>query len=69
MRRSNTGLTVTLAFVAIALASLHIVYTVESNRQILQGTFFASGILIMSGGAIYDTRLRLQSHGPMLHDF
>ncbi|MBD8093293.1 hypothetical protein IFT48_25180 [Pseudomonas fluorescens] len=69
MKAPNARWTITLCAVASVLVFLHIAYSAQSNRQMLQGTFFASGILIMSGGAVYDTSLRLQSHGYKLHDF
>ncbi|MBX7276727.1 hypothetical protein K2E95_14485 [Pseudomonas sp. ERGC3:01] len=69
MKAPNARWTVILCAVTSVLVFLHIAYSAQSNKQMLQGTFFASGILIMSGGTVYDTSLRLQSHGYKLHDF
>ncbi|MBL4981652.1 hypothetical protein [Pseudomonas fluorescens] len=69
MRPFNIRYTIALTLAAIVLVVLHIAYSAQSSRQIFKGTFFASGGIIMSNGDVYDTRLRLQSHGYKLHDF
>lgn len=60
---------ITWSGLVVILVVLHIVYSAQSSRQILQGTFFASGVLIMSSGVVYESSQRLQSHGYKLHDF
>ncbi len=69
LKALNIRWTIILCGLAMILVLLHVAYSAQSNRQILQGTFFASGVLIMSNGIVYNSSLRLQSHGYKLHDF
>jgi hypothetical protein len=65
----NVRWSMTLGALIIVLVIAHIAYSAQSRTQILQGTYFASGVIVMSNGTVYDTNLRLQSHGHKLHDF
>lgn len=69
MSMSQGRRTTLLILLVLLLGGLHIAYSAQSSEHILKGTYFSSGKIIMSTGSVYDTSLRIQSHGYKLHDF
>jgi hypothetical protein len=51
------------------LSIAHLVYTVESRHEPLQGSYFTSGIVLASDGKVSDYSIRLQADDEHLFHF
>lgn len=58
-----------LIFLILGMTVLHVGYSIQSDRSVLQGAYFTSGIIVTSSGENYEMATRFQSHGKLLHDF